>query len=258
MMTALHIPLTVMLVGIVLRGTAFVFRKYDSQRDSVQRRWSRTFGLASFITPVTQGMVLGALATGAIRMENGTVTSGFLAGWLTSFALACGVFALVLFSFLAATYLTLDAHKDVEVQNDFRQRAMWSELALAPVALAVFITAKNDAPMMYQGLTDWWAPLLLAWTSVCAVTALMALWRRAYGLARLAAIGQVTTILLGWCLAQYPYLVYPDRTILNAAAPVITLRLLVIALGTGVVVLLPSLFYLFHVFKGEREGGGKG
>src|SRR5678816_1818470 len=38
MMTALHIPITVMLVGIVLRGTAFVFRKYDSKRDTVQHR----------------------------------------------------------------------------------------------------------------------------------------------------------------------------------------------------------------------------
>src|SRR5436190_21660194 len=40
---ALHIPLTIMLIGIVLRGSAFVFRSYDAQTDRVQRRWSVIF-----------------------------------------------------------------------------------------------------------------------------------------------------------------------------------------------------------------------
>jgi cytochrome d ubiquinol oxidase subunit II len=53
-MIALHIPITVMLIGIVLRGSAFVFRKYDSTDDAVQRRWSTVFGIASFFTPFFQ------------------------------------------------------------------------------------------------------------------------------------------------------------------------------------------------------------
>src|SRR5262245_23058179 len=101
MMTALHIPLTAMLLGIVLRGTTFVFRKYDSKRDNVQRRWSRVFGISSTFTPFVQGLTLGALATGAIRVEGSLVRTGFFAGWLTPFALLCGLFALMLFAFLA-------------------------------------------------------------------------------------------------------------------------------------------------------------
>ena len=54
-------------------------------------------------------------------------------------------------------------------------------------------------------------------------------------------------------LAQYPHLVYPDLTIHNAAAPKITLELLLTALCAGALVLLPSLWYLFHLFKGHRE-----
>ncbi|MCD6051569.1 MAG: putative Cytochrome bd2, subunit [Verrucomicrobia bacterium] len=254
MMTALHIPLTVMLIGIVLRGTAFVFRKYDSKRDTVQHRWSLVFGISSLVTPVVQGMTLGALATGDIRVEKSIVLTGFFAGWLSPFAWACGVFALVLFAFLAATYLTLDATGEPEVQNDFRMRAIWSEVALASIAAVVFFTSREEAPEMFRGLTNWWAPWLLVVTSVCAVTALGALWKRAYKVARVAAIGQVTTILLGWCLAQYPHLIYPDLTIVNAAAPQVTLKLLVIALGVGSVVLLPSLYYLFKVFKGKERG----
>src|SRR5262245_53745272 len=48
MMTALHIPIAAMLLGIVLRGTTFVFRSYDSKADDVQRRWGTVFGISSF------------------------------------------------------------------------------------------------------------------------------------------------------------------------------------------------------------------
>ena len=249
MMIALHIPITAMLLGIVLRGTTFVFRKYDSKADNVQRRWSTIFGISSVFTPFTQGLVLGALTTGEIRAANGEVTTGFFAGWLTPFAIACGFFALSLFAFLAATYLTVDTQKDAQLQNDFRVRALWSEFALIPIAIIVFITSRHEAPEMYAGLTTWWAPLLLGWTTLCAAGACVALWKRWFHIARIAAVAQVTLILTGWGLAQFPNLVTPDVTIFNSAAPEITLRLLVIALGAGAVVLIPSLIYLFTVFK---------
>ena len=252
MMTSLHIPLTAMLIGIVFRGTAFVFRKYDSKRDAVQQRWSRLFGIFSVFTPFVQGMTLGALTTGAIRVEGGVVQTGFLAGWLTPFAVACGLMALVLFAFLAAVYLTLDTSADLELREDFRRRAIYSGIALWPIALLVFLTSKEGAPEMYRGLTNWWAPLLLAFTFVFSVMALAALWRRTYPMARIGAVGQVTTILLGWCFAQYPHLIFPDLTISNSAAPEITLRLLLVALGIGAAVLLPSVYYLFRVFKGSN------
>ena len=253
MMTALNIPLTAMLVGIVLRGAAFIFRKYDVQTERVQNRWGALFGAASFFTPFCQGITLGALATGTIRVENGRVLTGFMTGWLTPFSLSCGVFALGLFAFLAATYLTLDTKNQPDLQDDFRRRAIGSGLALGPIALVVFLTAKTGAPMMYAGLTRWWAPLLLVWTSLFAMAALVLLWWRKFFLARLAAIGQVTLILIGWSLAQYPNLVTPDVTVLNSAAPEVTLRLLVLALGAGAVVLLPSLAFLFHIFKGQKS-----
>ena len=108
MMTALNIPFTLMLIGIVLRGSAFIFRKYDIKSEEVKQGWSLLFGAASFFTPFIQGAVLGALSTGQIRIVDGRVVSGFFAGWLTPFALACGLFAVALFAFLAATYLTVD------------------------------------------------------------------------------------------------------------------------------------------------------
>jgi cytochrome bd ubiquinol oxidase subunit II len=252
-MTALHIPLTAMLAGIVFRGSAFVFRKYDTKDDHVQRRWNTVFGLSSVVTPVLQGMCLGALAGGEIRVEDGLVTTGFVAGWATPFALACGGFALALFSFLAAVYLTVDAAGDREVQDDFRRRANVAQAAVAVMAGVVFLLAREGgAEQMVAGLTQWWAPLLLAATGGSAVVALLALRSRRFRVARVAAIAQVTLILVGWSSAQFPHLIVPDVDILSAAAPEITLRLLVIALASGAVVLLPSLYYLFYVFKGRN------
>lgn len=253
MMNALHLPLTAMLVGIVLRGSAFVFRKYDRKDARVRRLWSVVFGVSSFLTPFVQGLCLGALAGGRIRAENGLVVSGFFAGWTSGFAIACGVFAVALFSFLAAVYLTVDSADDTEVQNDFRWRAIAAELALAPIAAAVFFTARaGGASEMYAGLTRWWAPVLLAATSGAALLALFGLLRRSFRLARAAAIAQVTLILVGWSAAQFPHLIVPDIDILASAAPPITLRLLIGALGLGAIVLLPSLYYLFRVFKSDR------
>ena len=252
-MIALHIPITAMLIGIVLRGSAFVFRKYDSAEDAVQRRWSTIFGIASFFTPFFQGLTLGALTTGAIHFVGDRVTTGFFAGWLTPFALTCGLFALALFAFLAATYMTVDTQDQPDLQNDFRLRALWTQMALIPLAIIVFVTSKYGAPFMYQGLTNWWAPLLLGWTALSAITAALALWSRRFYLARIAAVAQVTFILLGWGLAQFPHLVTPDVTIQTAAAPESTFKLLLLALGAGVVVLLPSLLYLFQIFKGQEQ-----
>jgi cytochrome d ubiquinol oxidase subunit II len=251
MMTALNIPFTLILIGVVLRGSAFIFRKYDAKSEGVKQRWSILFGAASFFTPFMQGLVLGALSTGQIRIADGRVVSGFFAGWLTPFALACGLFALVLFAFLAATYLTADPTTERHVQDDFRLRALWSGAVLAPIALVVFLTAKNGAPAMYHGLTQWWAPLLTGTTLAVAIAGWVSLWLRRFALARIAAITEVTLILGGWSLAQYPRLITPDITIFNAAAPEITLRLLIYALAAGAVVLFPSLFFLFRVFKGK-------
>lgn len=252
-MTALNIPMTFVLIGIVLRAAAFVFRKYDVHSDAVHRRWSAVFGIASFLTPLLLGLCLGALGSGEIRWEDGAITTGFLAGWTRPFALSCGLFAQGLFAFLAATYLAVDTRLDPELQNDFRTRALLSGLSLAPVAALVFWLSRTGAPAIFSGLTRWWAPLLLTLTSFCAVGALLSLWRRAFHTARVLAIAQVTLILTGWGLAQYPYLVIPDLTLTGAATAETTLRLLCVVLAVGAALLLPAFWVLFRVFKLQQD-----
>lgn len=248
--TALHIPLTIMLIGIVLRGAAFTFRTYDSQADAVQRRWGRVFAIASVITPLMLGVCVGAIASGAIRVENAIVTSGFFAAWLAPFPWAVGGFALVLFAFLAAVYLTVEA-PDEALREDFRRRALGAAVAVGALALLVFLLSGTGAPRIRAGLSaSVWAWPLQICTAAAALGAIGALWRRHYLLARALAAAQVTLIVLGWGVAQFPYLVEPDLTIYGTAAPAATLNLLLIALGVGALLLFPSLYVLFRVFKG--------
>ena len=60
------------------------------------------------IAPVLLGTMVGALASGRIRVGAASSTSGFFTPWLAPFPLAVGLFALALFAFLAATYLTVE------------------------------------------------------------------------------------------------------------------------------------------------------
>lgn len=249
--TALHIPITLLLIGIVLRGTAFTFRTYDVQRNEVQRRWSLIFSIASIITPILLGIILGAIASGNIRVENGVVTSGFVRPWLAPFPLAVGFFALALFAFIAAVYLTVEAEQG-KLQEDFRLRALLAGVAVGLLALTVFVLAGTGAPTVRAGISRTsWALVLHILTAVFAIGAFYTLWTRRYRAARVFAVGQATLILLGWAFAQFPYLVEPDISITSAAAPQITLRLLFGALIAGAVLLFPSYYYLFRIFKTE-------
>ncbi|MGZ8399085.1 MAG: cytochrome d ubiquinol oxidase subunit II [Gemmatimonadales bacterium] len=248
--TVLHLPLAIMLVGIVLRGSAFTFRTYDSQHDLVQRRWGRIFASASVITPVMLGVSIGAVASGRVREErSATFVQQYVEPWLTPFAFSVGLLALVLFAFLAAVFLTLET-RDQDLRDDFRRRALASGVAVFFASGLVLLLSMDGAPLVLSGLvkSPWAIPLHLA-TGASAIGALAALWYRRFKAARIAAGLQVSLIFWGWPLAQYPLLVPPDLPIAGAAAPEATLRLILLILGAGGIILLPSLWYLFRVFK---------
>jgi cytochrome d ubiquinol oxidase subunit II len=108
-----------------------------------------------------------------------------------------------------------------------------------------------EAPHLWSGLIGPRAAPVLVLGVATAFLSGWALLRRRFRLARAAAAGQISLLLLGWGLAQYPYLIYPDVTFASAAAPEATLRFLLIAIPIGLAMLLPSLWFLFHVFKAE-------
>jgi cytochrome d ubiquinol oxidase subunit II len=244
----LFVPLVLLLFGIVLRGAAFTFRTYDQPEDRVQVRWGLVFSGSSVLAPVVLGVIVGALASGRLAGPPEGVDP---LAWLSPFPLAIGFFAAALFAFLAATYLAVEAKG--ELREDFRRRAIGAGAAVFLAAVIAGVLSWVDAPLVFAGLTrrGFSLPLHVA-TGVAAVTAFVALFRRRQRLARAAAAAQVTLIVLGWGASQYPYLVVPGLTLAEAAAPRATLIPVLWALAAGSVVLFPSLYLLFRVFKGER------
>jgi cytochrome d ubiquinol oxidase subunit II len=246
--TLLHIPLSLVLIGIVLRGSAFTFWRYGA--DQEQRYWGMVFAIASLVTPFLLGTTAGALASGALGEGAGEgFYPTYVAPWLNPFPLSVGLFALVAFAFLAAVYLTLEA-RERELQEDFRRRALASGGGVFLAAVVALLLSLDGAPRVRDGLifAAWALPLHLL-TAAAAITALAALGVRRWRVARVAAVTQVSLILWGWALSQYPYILPPDLSIASAAAPAATLRLVLGALALGTVVLLPSLYYLLRVFK---------
>ena len=252
----LHIPLTVMLFGIVLRGSAFIFRSYGSTTEGARRRWGVIFAAASIVTPLFLGVIVGALASGAvgeaslrIADPSASFADVYVAPWVSLFPIVIGLFALALFAFLAAVYLAYNAPAP-SLAEDFRKRALAAAAVVFALAAASLLISHWRAPgvagaLMQSGLS---IPLQVG-TGVAAVTAIVALWRRRYGVARVAAGAQVSGILWGWALAQFPFILPPLLTIRAAAAPSRTLELLVIGLLVGAAVLIPSLRYLLRVFE---------
>jgi cytochrome bd ubiquinol oxidase subunit II len=198
------------------------------------------------------GICIGAISTERIRVQNGVVTSGFLRPWLGPFPFAVGLFALVLFAFLAAVYLTVEA-EDEALCEDFRKRALAAAGVVGALALTVYLMSHDAAPLVRTGLTQRpWSWLLQIVTGVFLLGTIGALWRRRFHLARVLAVGQVALILSGWALALYPFLVPPDISVTQAAAPLSVLRPVLGGTAIGLLILVPSFLYLFRVFKGRN------
>jgi cytochrome bd ubiquinol oxidase subunit II len=258
--TVLHIPLTLMLIGVVLRGSAFTFRTYDARTDVVQRRWGAIFAIASAITPVLLGLCVGAVADGgvandaALDLTRADFATRFIKPWNTPFAWSVGALTLALFAYLAAVYLCVESPQRA-LQDDFRRRALITAAAVAVASFITFALAWSEAPRLGQGLTTGAAAISVHIATACsALATIIALIRRRFTVARVTAAAQASFIVWGWAWSQFPYLLPPRATIAAAAAPPITLRLTLTTLAIGTVILLPSFVYLFRVFKPGTGG----
>jgi cytochrome d ubiquinol oxidase subunit II len=250
---ALHIPLTLMLIGIVLRGAAFTFRSYGKPFAERARRWELVFAIASIMTPVMLGIILATLATGRVRAPAATASffQNYVSPWLAPFPVTIGLFTLGLFALLAAVYLILES-KEEAIREIFKRKALGAALVVGALAIISFFLSGGHAPRIEAGLTQqWWSLPFQMVTGISAVGTFTFLGLRRYQWARVFAILQVTLIVCGWALSQYPYLIVPIVKIQDAA-PTAMLEPVLLALILGAALLIPSFFYLYRVFKGER------
>ena len=235
---ALYLPFTIALVGIVLRGAAFAFRAHGREAVGGASMWGVAFGAASVIAPL-------AMATGIAA-----VTSGSPDRWDTPFAFLLGLFAVAMCAYLAATYLTVET-EGTPLEGDFRRRALLAGLVSGVLALACLAFSPLGAPYLSRALLGRGLPLLVL-ALVNGPIALAAVWLSRPRVARVAVAAQVVLVLWAWALGQWPYLLPPGVTIEAAAAPAATLSAWLEVVAVGMVLLLPSLWLLFRVFKARN------
>ncbi len=233
--TNLYLPLTFALVGIVLRGAAFVFRNYASDVAPLARTWTGVFGAASIIAPFWLGDAVGALATGRFA-------------WWSPLAVSTGLFAVALCAQVAAVFLLRET-ADPALRNDFRRRAIRATFAVWVVGLVPATIARLSEPDLFAALTGPAAITAIAIAMLLGVVVLVAVMLQRDTLARAAVGAEVLAVLAGWFGAQSPALVPGRWTVAGAASPPATLDAFLVAAAVGSIVLIPSLVLLFAVFK---------
>lgn len=243
---ALFAPMHFAVIGVVLRGAAFVFRSYGEPEHA--RRWGAVFGASSAITPVLLGAAAASLSSGQIRTQNQVIVAPTSA-WLGPIPLVFGAFALALCAYQAAVFLCSET--EGELREDFRRRALWSGTAVVATSAALPVALWASRSPLVVGLSRGIVAPVLICGVIAALTSGWALRARRYSLARLASAAQVGALVIGWALAMRPYLVYPDFTIASSAAPDTTLRFVLFTAPFGMAILIPSLILLFRVFNGR-------
>src|SRR5438132_12669646 len=234
----LYVPFTIALIGIVLRGAAFAFRAHGREAVGDASAWGLAFGAASIVAPFSLATGLAAVASGAADR------------WATPFGVLIGLFAVAMCAYLAATYLTVET-EGTPLERDFRRRASAAGLVAGVAAIASLLVAPFAAPSLAHALFGRGLPLLIL-ALLNGPIALVAVWRSRPRIARFAVAAQVTLALWAWAVGQWPYLVPPDITIGLAAAPNSTLTSLLVVIGIGMALLVPSLWFLFRVFKARN------
>ena len=251
-MSAMYLPVIMMLLALVFRGVAFEFRHVA---ETSKRYWNFAFAAGSTLAAICQGMILGALIQG-INVKDGAYAGGAF-DWATPFALLCGLGVLAGYALLGATWLVMKT--DGEVAMRAKQHAkllllavlafmavvsLWTPLAFERIATRWFST-----PNIYY---LWPVPLLTAATA-------FALWRWLEAGREippfLAAIALFLFGYAGIVISVFPYLVPPSLTIWDtAAAPSSQMFMLVGTLGL-LPIILGYFVFVFWIFRGKVRHG---
>lgn len=248
----LHIPLVVMLLGIIARGTAFAFRNYDAVVDNMQKVYNKIFVYSSFITPLFLGIIAGSAVSGRINTAAQNFADAYIFSWLNWFSVAVGFFTATICGYLAAVFIIGETDNE-EDKRRFVRKAKHMGIAAAVCGALVFLAASaDDVP-----LSSWIFGNNIGRLSIgAAFISLIILWRMLGSgntrVLRMLAGFQVTMILLTVTVRHYPKIIILSGgnylSLTDHAGEEGAIYWLGIALLTGSVFILPALYYLMYSF----------
>jgi cytochrome d ubiquinol oxidase subunit II len=258
MCTWLHIPLLIMLLGIMARGTAFAFRNYDAVKgERTQNIYNHIFVYSSFITPLFLGIIAGSAISRQIDLQATTFLSGYIFSWFNYFSVAVGLFTVALSGYLAAVYLIGEAENEKDILRFIKKARLMTIVAVVFGSL-VFVAAGFESIQLARFIFG--NPVSIAAVIVASISLILQ-WilirRGKKKIIRVTAALQVTMILLAVGYMHYPYFVMvksgENLSLLSLHAPAKTITDLGWALCIGSLLILPSLFYLYVSFQRKSE-----
>ena len=252
--STLSIPLFLASLGIIARGGAFALRGHAATIREA-RTLGAVFAVSSVLTPYFLGATLGGIASG--RVPVGNAAGDMIDSWVNPTSVAIGVIAVLTGTYLAAVYLAGDSVRagQPELAEAFRARALGAGIVTGAASLGSLLVLRSDARPLFDGLTSGWGLVAVIGSALIGMATLALIARRHYELARGTAALAVATLTVGWALAQNPYLLPGQLTLDQAAADDTVLAALVISIAVGLVILIPSLFYLYRLVLQGRLGG---
>ncbi|MDO8526113.1 MAG: cytochrome d ubiquinol oxidase subunit II [Deltaproteobacteria bacterium] len=251
---ALWVPLLLALVGIIFRGVGFAFRSYAAGLIKQQAFWGAIFSLASTATPFFLGAAFGAVASGHLLLaQDGSYSGNYFTDWISPFSIYSAFFFVGVSAYLSAVYLAREAYmaNDPELIRLWRGRAMIMGLWMGILAMVGLFIIATDAPILWKGFAES-SPIFVLLSILAGIASLLALWKKHFTAAVLFSPLAVIAVTLGWAVAQYPVLIPPAITLANAKSPDTVLKAMFFGLVFGSILLLPSLGFLFYLFKGKR------
>ena len=249
-MSGLWVPLTVAVLGIVVRGAAFAFR-HSAHFYSEQRAFGAAFALASPLTPFALGCVAGCVASG--RVPGLTPGLGPVEAVLHPLPLLAGVFAVLLCAHLGAVFLMCDAESSgaPELALGFRKRSIFTAVLTGSAATAAFPLYAEYAPLFHEQLSARALPVYVC-ASLCGLVTLNLLFTRHAQWARWSAAACVAVLVGSWGLAHDPWIVPGVLSLRASAANEATMQLLGWVVVAAVVLLGPALALMLRTFRAQR------
>lgn len=247
-LTALYLPVAIMLLGLTLRGVAFDFRV--KARDSHKATWNRLFAGGSLVTTMAQGWMLGAYVTGFQNDARGLLFSAGIALTLPA-----------AYAMLGVGWLLMKT--DGELQH---KAARWGQRVLWPMGFAL-LGISLATPLVSQTVFAKWfvLPELFALLPIplACVAAFFAI-RHVLASQRVVQAGYgwivfVATVVIfvlaffGLAYSIYPYIVIDRLTVWDAASATESL----VVIGIGVAITLPVIIvytvFMYRVFWGKAR-----
>jgi cytochrome d ubiquinol oxidase subunit II len=246
--TTLYVPLVLAVLGIVLRGSGFAFRK-SVEGLQERRAAGAVFALSSVITPFFMGTAVGAIAVGNVPAHG---AGDAFSSWLAPAPLFIGVMFVASGAYLAAVFLVGDSRRaeDREMEAYFKKRALAAGVVAGIFAVVGLIALHSEGHYVYDRLVHEGLPLVII-SALCGIGMMIVLLSGGRLLLRPLAAGAVIAVIWGWFVAQFPYLLPTSLTISQGAAPEATLGAIFIVFAIACVVVLPALVVLFVMAQSD-------